>query len=111
MANFTSLLISLCSIQEKSLSKQGYEQVEAWSDIATDVPTRKDRANSVKSTDTEMRENNDDDLFFFNPDVNITRGNRINFDSDLYDVLKVNKVYDSQGVHHLEVIARFVDHK
>ena len=49
-------------------------------------------------------------LFIFNPEINIKRGNRIVFDSDNYDVIKVNKSYDSVGIHHLEVLARLIDH-
>ena len=109
--NFTKLLISVCNIQSKTLNTSGYEQIESWTTIGSDVPTRKDRANSVKFSDTEIRENNDDDMFFFNPDVSIQRGNRIVFLGENYDVLKVNPSYDSGGVHHLEVVARFTDNK
>lgn len=110
MPNFSSLLISLCNIQEKTLATVGYTTTPSWTTILTDIQTRKDSQTSASISDGQVRENTDDDIFFFNPDVNIKRGNRILFDSDLYDVIKVNKVYDSVGVHHLEVVARYVDH-
>lgn len=106
---FTKLLISLCDIQSKSIVNDEYEPEEVWVDVATDVPTRKDRTNSPKISDNEQRENNDDDLFFFDADVSISRGNRIKFDEEYYDVIKVNKSYDSKAVHHLEVTARLTD--
>lgn len=109
MANFTNLLINLCTIQEKTQVVQGYEKVLAWSDVAVDVPCRKDSA-SGNISDTEIRVNTDEDIFFFNPDVVVKRGNRIIFDIENYDVIKVNKNYDSKGIHHLEVIARITDH-
>lgn len=108
--SFASLLIQTCTIQSKALSLSGYEKVEGWSDVATDVPTRKDRDNGASISDGEMRQNTDDDLFFFLPGVVIARGNRILLDGDYYDVIKVNKLLDSVGLHHLEVKARFVDH-
>ena len=109
--SLSSLLISLCTIQTKVLNTQGYEQIKTWSDSSVDVPCRKDRVNSPKISDGEMRENNDDDLFYLEPDVVISRGDRIIFDGDYYDVIKVNKSYDSKGVHHLEVTARQTDNK
>lgn len=108
--SFTSLLIQTCTIQSKSLSLSGYEKVEGWANIATLVPTRKDRDNGASITDGDLRQNTDDDMFFFLPGVVIARGNRILLLGDYYDVIKVNKVLDSVGVHHLEVKARFIDH-
>jgi len=60
----------------------------------------------VRIADTELRENNDDDLFFFNADVTIERGNRILLDGEYYDVIDVNKVHDATALHHLEVTGR-----
>lgn len=107
---FTTLLISTCDIQQKTKSTVGYEKVLSWSNIYSGVATRKDSTNSAKINDGQIRINSDDDTFFFNPEINIKRGNRIFFDSDYYDVIKVNKCYDSSTVHHLEVLARLVDH-
>ena len=109
--NFTTLLIHTCDIEEKSLSTSGYEKVKSWSTKASDVACRHDSDTSVKINDTELRENNDDDIFFFNPDADVVRGDRIVYDSQNYDVLKVNKVSDSSAVHHLEVRARLTDNK
>lgn len=110
MQNFTQLLINLCDIQEKTLVTTGYTTNPTWATVFTSIPTRKDSVTSASISDGQLRENTDDDIFFFNSDVNIKRGNRILFDNDTYDVIKVNKVYDSTGIHHLEVVARYVDH-
>lgn len=111
MSNFTSLLIHICSIQAKSLVTSGYEKTLTWADIAYLVPCRKDANTTGGPTDSaQLRTNVDDDIFFFNPDVTITRGNRIVFENENYDVIKVNKCYDSVGLHHIEVIARLIDH-
>jgi len=110
MSNFTSLLIHFCSIQAKTLATSGYEKTKTWGDIATLVPCRKDANTSTSIVDGQVRTSTDDDIFFFNPDVTIARGNRIVFDGDTYDVIKVNKCYDSVGLHHIEVLARIIDH-
>lgn len=111
MSNFTKLLISLCNIQGKTLSTVGYTQTPTWATLFTDVPCRKDSSTGASISDDIVRENTDDDVFFFNPDTTIVRGNRIIFDEDTYDVIKVNKVYDSTAIHHLEVVARLTDNK
>ena len=108
---FTTLLIQRCDIQKKALTTTGYEKIEAWTNIATDVPCRRDTSNGVKIADTELRINTDDDLIFFSPGVSIARDNRIVLEGKNYSVIKVNKVLDSSSVHHLEVIARITDHK
>lgn len=110
MSNFSVLLISLCNIQEKAMALSGYVTAPTWSTIFTNVPTRKDSVTNASISDGQVRENTDDDVFFFNPDVVIKRGNRIVFLSENYDVIKVNQVYDSVGIHHLEVVARITDH-
>lgn len=110
MPNFSVLLISLCDIQGKSLAVSGYTTAPTWSTLFTSVPTRKDSQTGSSISDGQVRENTDDDVFFFNSDVIIKRGNRIIFSGETYDVIKVNPVYDSVGVHHLEVVARFTDH-
>lgn len=110
MDNFTSLLISLCNIQEKTLTTSGYTTTPTWSTILSNIPTRKDSVTSASISDGSIRENTDDDIFFFNSDVNIKRGNRILYDNELFDVIKVNKVFDSTGIHHIEAVARYVDH-
>jgi len=107
LANF---LIQTCTIQAKSISLSGYENVETWSDILEDVPCRKDSDTAARIADTEVRVNTDDDIFFFNPGVTIERGNRIILDGDYYDVIKVNKLLDATDIHHIEVRARLVDH-
>ena len=111
MSNFTSLLIQTCTIQAKSLATSGYEQVASWSNVATLVPCRFEMAQNVNIKDTDYRKNMNDDTFFFNPDVVISRGNRIVLDGANYDVININKCYDSTTLHHVEVIARFVDNK
>lgn len=108
--SFESLLIHTCDIQTKSLNQSGYEKVEAWANSATDVPCRKDSDNSARIEDTQIRINTDDDIFFFKPDVTIARGNRIVFNGENYDVIKVNELYDAKALHHLEVRARITDH-
>ena len=111
MEKFTSLLTSFCSIREKTKAKQGYETTISWATTLEDVPTRKDSSTSASINDSKIRINTDDDIFFFSPDVVIKRGNQIVFDDENYDVIKVNKVYGaSSEVHHLEVVARLVDH-
>ncbi len=107
---FTGLLSSTCDIQTKALNTVGYEKVKTWTDAFTDVPCRKDSNNAPTVSDQKIRVNTDDDLFFFDPDVVIRRGNRISFDGDFYDVIKVNKSYGASEVHHLEVVARLTDH-
>lgn len=106
---FTDLLISTCDIQESTLTQSGYEEVRSWEDKLTDVLCRKDSDNTAKIQNTEIRVNTDDDIFFFEADVDIVRGNRIVFDNEYYGVIKVNKLYDDEGVHHLEVKARATD--
>lgn len=108
--SFTALLIQRCTIQSKTLASSGYEKVKSWSNLLTDVPTRKDSDNGARISDADMRINTDDDIFFFDPSIAIKRGHRIILDNENYDVIKVNKCYDSTGVHHLEVVARFTDH-
>lgn len=107
--SFIKLLIHTCDIQAKTPSLEGYEQVEEWNNIASSVMCRHNSSNTPKIQDGVIRENNDDDIFFFAPDVSIERGNRINFNSGLYDVIKVNRLFDSKTLHHLEVRARLVD--
>lgn len=107
--SFKSLLIQSCDIQEKTTRREGYEVVTEWQDKAMGVPTRKDSDNTPRFDDELMRINTDDDLFFFMPDVELKRGNRIVFEGDNYDVLKVNKLYNASQLHHLEVRARAID--
>jgi hypothetical protein len=111
MTSFTTLLTALCDIETKAMTKVGYEKTLSWSVASSDVPTRKDSATNASIADTGIRVNTDDDIFFFNPDVTIARGNRIAFDGDHYDVIKVNKVYGATDIHHLEVVARLTDHE
>lgn len=111
MSDFTNLLISLCDIQVKSSTLSGYEKVLSWTTSLSGVHTRHDHAQRVEVSDSKVRINVDNDVFFFNPDVAIVRGNRIVFGGENFDVVKVNKLYDSTGVHHLEAIARLVDHE
>lgn len=108
---FTSLLIQKCSIQRKGLTTSGYEKIEAWTDIATNVACRRSTSNGVSISDNQIRTNTDDDKFFFDPDVTIARDNRIVLDGLYFSVIKVNKIYDSSKTHHIEVIARATDHK
>ena len=108
MPSFTALLIQSCDIEQKTLSQSGYEKVASWTTKASAVPCRKDSV-KVSVTDGSMRVSSDDDLFFFNPDATVVRGNRIVLDGERYDVLDVNKMLDSRSVHHLEVTARIVN--
>lgn len=62
-------------------------------------------------TDDGVRVNLDDDVFFFNPDAIVARGQRIVIEGKNFDVLKVKKMSDSKGVHHLEATARATDNK
>ncbi len=109
MPSFTTLLIQSCTIEHKTLTQDGYEKIKSWQTKASNVACRKDNA-KVSIDDGEMRINTDDDLFFFNPDAQVVRGNRIVLEGSYYDVIDVNKVLDSKGVHHLEVTGRSVDH-
>ena len=109
MPSFTTLLINTCNIQAKTQSTGSYEKIKTWATFLSGVRCRKDTS-SGNISDTELRTNIDDDIFFFNSDVAVKRGNRIIFDTDAYDVVKVNKIYDAIGLHHLEVMTRFVDH-
>lgn len=109
--SFSSLLIQTCTIQQKTISQVTYEKSIAWSNVSTNVPCRKEAGQSVKINDSEFRSNTDDDIFFFNSDVIIIRGNRILLGGEYYDVIKVNEVLDSVGIHHIEAVARIVDNK
>lgn len=109
MPSFTTLLIHTCTIQRKALTQVAYEKVKSWDTIASNVPCRHNSDNGAKIADTEIRVNTDDDVFFFNPGVSIARDNRIVYDGRNFDVIKVNKLYDSTALHHLEVKARYVD--
>jgi len=108
MPSFTALLIQSCTIEEKALSQAGYEKVATWGTKASNVPCRKDNA-KVSIADGNTRVSSDDDTFFFNPNAAVIRGNRIVLEGVKYDVVDVNKVLDSKGVHHLEVTGRSVD--
>lgn len=111
MASFTKLLIQSCTIEQKSLNQTGYEKTSSWSTKASAVPCRKDSKNvTIADADRALRVNTDDDLFFFNPDAPVIRGNRIVLEGVTYDVIDVDKKLDSKGVHHLEVTGRSVDH-
>lgn len=109
--SFTSLLIHTCTIQTKTLNQSGYEKTAAWSNLATNVPCRHDSDNGARIEDTEVRVNTDDDIFFFLPNATIDRGYRIIESGKTYDVIKVNKLFDANALHHLEVRARLTDHK
>lgn len=109
--NFPDLLISTCDILEESFSEEGYEQVKEWNNKLTDVPTRKDSDNTARIQDEKIRINEDDDLFFFEADIDVVRGNRIVFNEENYDVIKVNEVYDDESIHHKEVRARLTDNQ
>lgn len=111
MPSFTALLIHTADIQAKTLNTSGYEQLPTWTNIATAVPCRHDYDSSVSISDAEMRVNTDDDIFFFNPEVVIDRGNRIVSGGQTFDVINVNKLYNSTVLHHLEVTSRLVDTK
>jgi hypothetical protein len=103
------LLIHTCTIQDKSASTEGYEQVNTWEDIAIDVPCRHTTDDNVSIADGIMRVNTDNDLFSFQPDVEIVRGNRIVFEGENFDVIKVNNASDNTGIHHIVVRARKTD--
>ena len=109
--SFTALLIQTCTIQQKTISQVTYEKSVSWSNVATNVPCRKEASQNIRIQDADFRSNTDDDTFFFNPDVVLFRGNRIILGGENYDVIKVNKVLDSEAVHHIEAIARLVDNK
>lgn len=112
---FIDYLIETCDIKEKTItpiSVGSYEKVSVWSVKLSDVPTRKDISNaSTGSNSLKVSDTFNDDLFFFEASVNVSRGDLIVYDSQEFDVINVNKVLDSVGVHHLEVTARRVDHK
>jgi hypothetical protein len=108
MPSFTSLLIHSCTIQGKTTALEGFEQVATWSNLYTSVPCRHDYERGVAVSGGGVRENRDDDVFFFNPDAVIAEGNRIVHDGKNYDVLKVSKMYDSAALHHIEVTGRLV---
>lgn len=110
MPSFTKLLIQTCTIEQKTLNQTGYEKVPVWTTRASNVPCRKDNVRP-SLTEGQIRVNTDDDLFFFNADAQVSRGNRIILEGVKYDVVDVNKVLDSKGVHHLEVTGRMVDLK
>lgn len=110
MPSFTALLIQTCTIEQKTLSTSGYEKVPTWTTRAANVPCRKDSKKVAIAESVNQKINTDDDLFFFNPDASVSRGNRIVLEGTTYDVIDVNKVLDSKGVHHLEVTGRSVDH-
>jgi len=107
---FISLLIHTCTIKAKTLNKTGYEKIASWTTVASNVACRHQPASSPSIEDTKLRINTDDDLFFFKSDAVIARGNMIEFESQQYDVIKVNKVSGASSVHHLEVVARLIDH-
>lgn len=107
---FDKLLLDTCTIQAKALALNGYERTEDWSDIATDVPCRRN-TRSVKIADEEKRLSLDDDLFFMPAGTTVARGNRIIFNGDTFDVIKVNQMQNRRATHHLQVIARLAENK
>ena len=109
--SFADFLIHTCNIQTLSFSASGYEKTKVWNTAYSDVACRHDSDNGAKINDTEIRVNMDDDLFFFDADTTINRGDRIVEDGLNYDVIKVNKLYGATSLHHLEVRARLVDNQ
>lgn len=107
--SFTRLLIHTCNIMSKTYSLVGYEKTNDWALLVASVPCRRDSDVGTRINDAGIRTNIDDDIFYFNPGVPIHRGHRIVFDGMNFDVIKVNSVYDSQVLHHLEVVARLID--
>lgn len=104
--SFNSLLIHTCDIQEYTTSTSGYETTKAWANKAADVPCRKTANTRPDIQDTEIRVNTDDDLFSFKPDVDIERGDRIVYEGNNFDVVKINKVYGGENLHHITVMGR-----
>lgn len=108
--SFANLLIHTCDIKRKVLSTSGYEKVASWNTIGSAIKCRHDSDNSPKINDQQnLRVNSDDDIFFFGPETDVKRGDKIEQDGESYDVIKVNKLYDSTALHHLEVRARLTD--
>lgn len=94
------------------MSLTGFEQIQSWS-AGTTVACRHDYERSSSASGGGVgvaRENTDNDIFFFNPDVSIAEGNRIVHDGKNYDVIKISKMYDSGTLHHLEVTGRVTTH-
>lgn len=107
--SYEDFLTQTCTIQGKSDTQDGYEQVTSWVDEKTGVPCRKDSSNSPDISDGTIRINSEDDLFFLKAGEPVDRSKRLVFDGGSYDVLKVNEVYARNSVHHLEVVARLTD--
>jgi len=106
---FKNLLNQTCTIEERVRQKNAYETTTGWQDKVTDVATRKVQNNSTNFEDNEIRINEDEELFFMMPGVDIVQGDRIAINGSYYPVIKVNKLFDGNTAHHLEVTGRITD--
>lgn len=112
--SFDSLLIKTCAIQLNTPTQNSYGQmIESWANIAglTAVPCRLEVAGGgLVGTPREIYDSITHVLFMKEPSgitLN-TENHRIVIDGDNYSILLVEKVYDSTGVHHLEVMLQKV---
>ena len=106
--SFEKLLNSLCDIQEKSETQDALGSVDSpsWTNIATNVKTRKSPVTQKPQVgDEDYHVTLEDFVFFFLASVTVGKANRIVFDSQNYQILGVRK--DSKD-HHKEVFARLI---
>ena len=104
--SLTSLLITTCTIQQKTKTQGLSGQVVfSWGTKTANVKTRKNKNLQPKIFDEVLKVYIDDYKFYFLPSVNITTADRILIGSTAYQVLSVDT--DSKG-HHLEVYAQKV---
>jgi len=106
--SFDSLSISTCTIQLKTETQDSYGQmIESWADAVTDVSCRIDGAGGgLVGTPREVYERATH-IFFMKVQAGVTlnsKDHRLIVGSDTYAILLVDEIYDSIGVHHLEVI-------
>lgn len=100
---FEALLNETCDIQSKAATQTSSGELSvAWSNKATDVPTRRRTSKQPSVVNGIGQVTIVQYTFYFLPETDITEADRIVFDSGIYNVVLAGK--DSSG-HHLEVLA------
>ena len=107
--SFEKLLKDTCIIEERTRVQSGLGEVTfTWATKAASVLTRRDKNTKERIIDGDYQVTLEDFIFFFLGSVEITKEDRIVFNSENYQVLVAEK--DSSN-HHWEVVARRISHE
>jgi len=110
--SFTGLLPITCTLQTNTPTQDSYGQkIESWANTLTGIECRIDSAGGgLVGTPREIYEAATHVLFMKKPaapTIN-SKDHRIVIDSENYSILLVEEIYDSIGVHHLEILLKKV---